>query len=157
MRKVVVLAVVATFVAAASVAVAAPGLRYRVAAHLAGVPIRAPLPHQAWGACPPGALSLDTSETRSVRRVVLSALPTLAMRATPPLRLKGARVTFVLHTRRNGFVMPTRRACWGRAFRRSVVVEVFLPAERSAPDLRGNPAYYVARTRHAWVIWDEAH
>jgi hypothetical protein len=93
---------------------------------------------------------------RNARRIVLAALPTLATRTTPHLRVKRARVTLVSHTRRSGFIMPTRRACWGRPFRRSALVEVFLPAEQSAA-LAGNPWFYVARTPHAWVIWDEPH
>ena len=88
---------------------------------------------------------------------MLAALPTLAKEIAPPLNLRGARVTGVRHTRRNGVIMPTRRSCWQTPFIRSALVQVFLPAERAAPALRGNPWYYVARTREGWVIWDEPH
>jgi hypothetical protein len=94
---------------------------------------------------------------RNAKRVVLAALPALARRAAPHLGLKDARVTLVSHTRKSGFIMPSRRACWGRPFRRSLLVETVLPAERSAPALQGNPWFYVARTRRAWVIWDQPH
>lgn len=154
-RRAVALAAVA--VAVPNAAVAAPTRPYHVVAELAGVPIKAPSKSQAWGACPGGTITLDSAEMRSAKRVVFAALPTLAKRATPHLRLKHARVTLVSHTRRNGFILPTRRACWGRPFLRSALVEVFLPAERSAPALRGNPWFYVARTRKTWVIWDEPH
>lgn len=150
------LAAIVVVAAAAAVAVAAPAHHYHVLAHLSGVPIEAPSKSEAWGACPADALPLDTAETKKAKRVVLAALPTLAKRWTPHLRVKHARVTLVSHTRRSGFIMPSRRACRGRPFRRSVLVEVFLPAEREAA-LRGNPWFYVARTRHAWVIWDEPH
>jgi hypothetical protein len=94
---------------------------------------------------------------RDAKRAVLAALPTIAMRSTPHLQLRGARVTLVSHTRWSGFIMPSRRSCDGRPFLRSALVELFLPAERQSPDLRGNPWFYVARTRSAWVIWDEPH
>jgi len=34
---------------------------------------------------------------------------------------------------------------------------MFLPAERSAPSLRGNPWFSVVRTPRAWVVWDAPH
>jgi hypothetical protein len=139
-----------------AVAAAAPTSPYHVVAHLAGVPIEAPSGAQAWGACPGDALRLDRAQMRNAKPVVLAALPTFAERATPHLRLRGARVTLVDRTRPNGFILPARRACRGQAFRRSALVEVLLPAERAAA-LRGNPWFYVARTRGAWVIWDEPH
>jgi hypothetical protein len=154
-RKALALAAVA-MTAPAAVAVAAQTQTYPVVAHLAGVPIKAPSKSQSWGACPAGALRLDRAEMRNAKRVVLAALPTLAKRATPHLRLNDARVILVTHTRRNGSILPTRRACWGQPFRRSALVELFLPAERSAA-LDGNPWFYVARTRESWVIWDEPH
>ena len=154
-RAIALVAVAVT--ATAAVAVAASERSYPVVAHLDRVAIKAPSKSQAWGACPGGALRLGPVGMTEAKRVVLAALPALAKRATPYLRLKEARVTLVSHTRRSGFIMPTRRACWGRPFRRSVLVEVFLPAERSAPALRGNPWFYVARTRNAWSIWDEPH
>jgi hypothetical protein len=140
-----------------AVAVAAQAQPYPVVAHLAGLPIKAPTKSQAWGACPGDALRLDRAEMRHAKRAVLAALPALAQRATPHLRLKGARVTLVTHTRRNGFILPTRRACWGQPFHRSALVELFLPAERRSAALDGNPWFYVARTRTSWVIWDEPH
>ena len=142
--------------APAAVAVAGPTQTYPVVAHLAGVPIKAPSKSQAWGTCPEGSLRLNRAELRNAKRVVLAALPALAKRATPHPRLKDARVTLVTHTRGNGSILPTRRACGGRPFRRSALVELFLPAERSAA-LDGNPWFYVARTREASVIWDEPH
>lgn len=140
-----------------AVAVAAPTQPYPVVAHLAGMPIKAPSKSQAWGACPGHALRLDRAEMRNAKRAVLAALPVVAKRATPQLRLKDARVTLVTHTRRNGFILPTRRACWARPFHRSALVELFLPAERQSASLDGNPWFYVARTRKSWVIWDQPH
>jgi hypothetical protein len=127
---------------------------YPIVADVAGVPVRAPAESQAWGACPTGALPINPAELRSAKRAVVAALPTLAKRPKPPLKLQGARVTLVSHTRRTGFIMPSRRACWGTPFLRSALVQVFLPAERASPSLRGNPWFYVARTQRAWVIWD---
>jgi hypothetical protein len=91
------------------------------------------------------------------KRAVLAALPTIAKEVQPPLSLRGTRVVGLTHTRPTGFIMPTRHSCWGVPFRRSVLVQILLPAERAAPDLRGNPWFYVARTRESWVIWDEPH
>jgi hypothetical protein len=155
-QRAIALAAIA-LAASAPVAMTAPALSYRAVAHLAGVPIKAPDRNQTWGACPADALRLDAPEVRNAKRVVLAALPALARRATPRLRVKDARITLVSHTRRSGFIMSSRRACWGRPFGRSVLVEVFLSAERSALALRGNPWFYVARTPNAWVIWDEPH
>ena len=139
-------------------AVATSGLSgYPVVAHLGGSPVKAPTKRQPWGSCPAGALPITAAQMQGARRAVMAALPKLAERTTPPLRLRGARVTLVSHTRRSGFIMPSRRACRGMPFRRSVLVEVFLPAERASPSLRGNPWFYVARTERAWVIWDAPH
>jgi len=88
---------------------------------------------------------------------VLAALPAIAKQSRRPPKIRGARVTAVTHTRRSGFIMPTRRSCWGTPFKRSVLVKVFLPAERATPALSGNPWFYVARTHASWVIWDEPH
>jgi hypothetical protein len=143
--------------APAAAAIAAQTQSYPAVAHLAGVPIHAPSKSEAWGACPGDVLRLDRAEMRNAQRVVLAALPALAKRSTPRLRLKGARVTLVAHTRRNGSILPTRRACWGQPFNRSALVELFLPAERRSAALNGNPWFYLARTPRAWVIWDEPH
>jgi hypothetical protein len=156
-RGAIALAGVVVAALAASVAVAASSPPYRAVAHLAGVPIEAPNKSQSWGVCPAGALTISAPEMRNAKHVVLAALPALAKRATPHLHLKDARVTLVSHTRRSGFIMPWRRACWGRPFHRSVLVETVLPAERRSTALTGNPWFYVARTRHAWVIWDQPH
>lgn len=156
-RASLALAALAVAVPAAGAAAAQPTQPYEAVAHWDGVPIEAPGRGQAWGTCPAGAQRLDAGELRNAKRVVLAAMPTLARRATPHLRVEHARVTLVSHTRRSGFILPTRRACRGRPFRRSALVEVFLPAERPAAALVGNPWFYVARTRHAWVIWDQPH
>jgi hypothetical protein len=91
------------------------------------------------------------------KRAVLAALPTIANEVKPRLNLRGARVIGVSHTRPTGFIMPARRSCWGVPFSRSVLVQILLPAEHAAPDLRGNPWFYIARTRESWVIWDRPH
>jgi hypothetical protein len=130
---------------------------YPVVARVAGVGVRAPAAGQPWGRCPAGALPLDAAGLAGAKRAVLVALPTLARRAQPALDLRGARVTGVSHTRREGSILPANRACRGTSFLHSVLVRIFLPAERAAPSLRGNPWFYVARTRGAWVIWDAPH
>jgi len=130
---------------------------YPVVAHEGIVPVRAPTATDAWGACPSEARDISASDMADAKAAVLAALPTIAKRAQPPLNLRGARVTAVRHTRRDGFIMPTRHSCWGTPFAHSVLVQVFLPAERAAPALRGNPWFYVARTPNAWVVWDEPH
>jgi hypothetical protein len=127
---------------------------YAVVAHLAGVPVRAPTNRTAWGACPRGTVAIGSAEMIDAKRAVLAALPTIAKEAHRPLNTRGARVTAVTHTRRDGFIMPLR-SCWGTAFKRSVLVKVFLPTERRTPSLTGNPWFYVARTKTSWVIWDE--
>jgi hypothetical protein len=136
---------------------AAPVGSYPVVAHEGPVPVRAPTARYAWGACPSGAVGITRSHMAEAKLAVLAALPTIAKRSQPPLNLRGARVTVVRHTRRNGDIMPSRRSCAGTPFVRSVLVQVFLPAERTAPAIRGNPSFYVARTREGWVIWDEPH
>ncbi len=130
---------------------------YPVVAQIAGVPVSAPTTKAAWGACPTGARPISTAGMLGAKRAGLAALPVIAKQTRPPLNLHGVRVTRVSHTRKTGFIMPLHRACWGTPFARSVIVEVFLPAERAAPALRGNPWFYVARTSSAWVIWDEPH
>jgi hypothetical protein len=125
---------------------AASTTAYPVVAHVGNVPVRAPTSRNAWGACPSGTVVV-------AKGAVLAALPTIAKEAN----IRGARVLLVTHTRRTGFIMPVRRSCWGTAFSRSLLVQVFLPAERSTPALSGNPWFYVARTKKAWVIWDQPH
>jgi len=130
---------------------------YPIVAHLGGVPVRAPGRRDTWGICPSSTIRLDRSQVGAAGHAVLAALPTIARFATPPLNLRGAQVTLAVPTHRNGAIMPTRRSCWGTPFTNSALVEVFLPAERAAPALRGNPWFYVAHTRTDWVIWDEPH
>jgi hypothetical protein len=91
------------------------------------------------------------------KRAVLAALPTIAKEARPALNLRGAHVIGLTRTRPTGFIMPTRHSCWGLPFKRSILVRIVLPGEHAAPDLRGNPWFYVARTHQGWVIWDEPH
>jgi hypothetical protein len=107
--------------------------------------------------CPSHTLVLDRRGLRQAKQATLLALPTIAKGVTPALKLRGARVIGVSHTRPDGFILPTRRSCWGTPFKRSVLVQIFLPAERASPSIRGNPWFYVARTPQAWVIWDEVH
>ena len=130
---------------------------YPVVAHLGGTPVRAPIEHDTWGNCPAHTFVLDAGGLGAAKRALLLALPTIAMQASPPLKLGGARVINVTHTRRDGFILPSRRSCRGTSFLRSALVQIVLPAERAAPDLRGNPWFYVARTRDGWIVWDEAH
>jgi len=104
----------------------------------------------ALGTCPAHVQQLRPSDLPAAKRAVLSKLPTLAAR----LDRRGARVDSLRFVHPNGDVMPGR-AC--AAARRSVLVGVFLPAERAAPSLSGNPAFYVARARARWVIWFQAH
>lgn len=130
---------------------------YPVVAHVAGVPVEAPTSKAAWGVCPAGTRPVSETELSLARRAVLLALPEIAKQTDPPLDLTQARISRAVHTRRNGFILPSRRRCWGKIFARSVLVMVFLPGERAAPSLRGNPWFYVARTAKAWVIWDEPH
>ena len=135
---------VAALLAGVAVASTTP---YPVVAHLGGVPVRAPTNRSAWGACPRGTVAIGSAEMIDAKRAVLAALPTIAKEAHRPLNTLGARVTAVTHSRRDGFIMPSRRSCWGTAFRRSVLVEIFLPAERRTPSLTGNPWFYVGRTK----------
>jgi hypothetical protein len=107
--------------------------------------------------CPALTLRLDAAGLTAAKRAALLALPAVAKHARPPLNLHGARVIGLTHTRRSGFIMPTRRSCRGTPFLHSALVQIFLPAERTAPDLRGNPWFYVARTPESWVVWDQVH
>jgi hypothetical protein len=127
---------------------------YVVVAHVGGIAVRAPTSRSGWGACPSRTVVVGNVGLKGARRAVLAALPTIARESEPPLRTTGARVVGVLHTRSTGFIMPSRRSCRGVAFRRSLLVQIVLPAEKRAPSLRGNPWFYVARTKEAWVIWD---
>src|SRR5438876_1894367 len=126
-----------------------------VVAHLDGVPVRAPTVGAAWGVCPAHALRLKAAGLVAAKRAAMLALPTVAREVRPPLNLRGARADVVRHTRRNGDVLPRRHSCRGTPFLRSALVHVVLPAERAAPDLRGNLTLYVAPTPNEWVIWDE--
>ena len=69
------------------------------------------------------------------------------------LHLRGARVVQVRFTHAFGDVDPARPCA---AIDRSVLVRLNLPQVR-LQSLYGNPAYYVARTARAWVIWFKAH
>jgi hypothetical protein len=144
-----VIAVAAATLSAASV--------YPVVAHLGSVPVRAPAQRQAWGSCPSHTVRLDQKGLVGAKHAALLALPTVARRAQPPLKIRGARVVGLRHTHSSGDILPSRRSCRGTPFKRSALVMLFLPAERSSPDIRGNPWFYVARTRTAWVVWDEVH
>lgn len=140
----------------ATVAAAASLAGYPVVAHVDGVPVEAPISQGSWGVCPSGTLSITQNELSLARRVVRAALPAIAKQADPPLNLAHAKVT-IRRTRREGDILPLHKACWGTPFTRSVLAQVFLPGERSVPALRANPWFYVARTRAAWIIWDEPH
>ena len=131
--------------------------QYPVVAHLGSVPVRAPVQRNAWGSCPSHTLRLDQKGLTGAKSAALLALPTVAKQTLPALKIRGARVIGLRHTRRSGDIMPTRRSCWGTTFRRSALVQIFLPAERTSPDIRGNPWFYVARTPEAWVVWDQVH
>jgi hypothetical protein len=133
--------------------VAVSATAYPVVAHVADMPVRAPTNHNAWGACPSKAVALDRAGLIGAKRAVLAALPTIAKEVRPPLDTRAARVIGVSHTRKTGFIMPSRQSCQGVPFTRSALVKVTLPAEKLA-SLRGNPWFYVARTKGAWVIWD---
>ena len=69
------------------------------------------------------------------------------------LHLQGAHVVQVRFTRAAGDVNPATPCA---AIDRSVLVRLNLPKVR-LQSLFGNPAYYVARTASAWVIWFKAH
>jgi hypothetical protein len=104
----------------------------------------------ALGTCPAHARQLRQSDLPAAKRAVLAKLPTLAAR----LDRRGARVESLRFVHPRGDVMPGRPCA---AAGRSVLVAVFLPAERGTPSLSGNPTFYVARTRAGWVIWFQAH
>jgi hypothetical protein len=133
------------------------GTAYPVVAHLGSVPVRAPARAQAWGGCPAHTTSLDRKGLVTAKHAALLALPTVARRVQPPLKIRGARVVGLRHTHPSGDILPTRRSCRGTAFKRSALVQLFLPAERRSPDIRGNPWFYVARSPTAWVVWEEVH
>lgn len=145
---------VATFLAAVALSLAMP---YPVVAHLGSVPVRAPAPRDGWGRCPSHTLRLDHHGLVRASGAALLALPNVARRVEPPLRIRGARVIGLRHTHRSGDILPTRHSCWGMPFQRSALVQIVLPAEKSSPDIRGNPWFYVARTPTSWVVWDEVH
>lgn len=128
---------------------------YPVVAHLGSVPVRAPVKRADWGRCPAHTLVLDRNGLAGAKRAALLALPTVSKQTQPPLKIRGARVDVVAHTHVRGDILPRRRSCRGTPFRRSAVVHIVLPAEHSAPALRGNLTFYVARTPKTWVIWDE--
>ncbi len=130
---------------------------YPVVAHLGSVPVRAPTRRNAWGRCSSHTVRLDRDGLASAKRAALLALPTVAKQGKPALKIRGARVIGLRHTRRGGDIRPTRRSCWGTAFRRSALVQIFLPAEQTSPAIRGNPWFYVARTPSACVVWDQVH
>ncbi len=130
---------------------------YPVVAHLGSVPVRAPVQRDAWGRCPSHTLRLDQKGLAGAKRAVLLALPTVAKQTQRALKIRGARVVGLRNTHRSGDVLPTRRSCRGTAFKRSALVQIVLPAERTSPDIRGNPWFYVARTPRAWVVWDQVH
>jgi hypothetical protein len=115
----------------------------------------APLPVRlALNTCPAHVRRLEARDLPGAKQAVLSSLPTLARRVHPALELRGARVI--------GLRLAHVRDDVGPGYRcddvgRSALVQIFLPAERAAPDLRGNPWFYVARTPSAWVIWFEPH
>lgn len=131
--------------------------QYPVVAHIGSIPVRAPVHRDAWGTCPSHTLLLDKNGLAGAKRAALLALPMVARQTQPPLKIRGAQVVGLRHTHRPGDTMPTRRSCWGTAFGRSALVQIFLPAERASPDIRGNLWFYVARTPGAWVVWDQVH
>lgn len=143
--------------AAVAAAVLPSGAVYPVVGHVGGVPVRAPAASQSWGACPASAEPLDAAGLAGAKRAVLLVMPEIAGRARPALDLHGMRVIGLSHTRRDGFILPARRSCWGTPFLRSALVQIVLPAEQASPDIRGNPWLYVARTPDGWVVWDEVH
>jgi hypothetical protein len=81
---------------------------------------------------------------------VLAKLPVLL----PMLDRGDARVVQVRRTHADGDVQPARFCA---AVRRSALVALSLPGERTTPSLSGSPVFYVARTAHALVIWFRAH
>jgi hypothetical protein len=143
--------------AAVAAALLPSGALYPVVGHVDSVPVRAPAPSESWGACPANAEPLDAAGLAGAKRAALLAMPEIARRSLPTLDLTGTRVIGLSHTRREGFILPTRRSCWGTPFLRSALVQVFLPAERASPAIRGNPWFYVARTPAGWIVWDEVH
>jgi hypothetical protein len=136
------------------VAAALPASPYPVVAHLGAVPVRAPGIHQSWGACPFGAQRAGSDHAAA--EAAVAALPAIARRVSPALDLQGARVIQVRVPKASGDVLPGRVACRGETFARSLLVRIELPHERLA-DLRGNPAFYVARTPAGWIVWDQVH
>jgi hypothetical protein len=138
-----------------SAVVFASATPYPVVAHLGQVPVRAPVQRDAWGRCPSPTLRLDQKGLVRAKRAGLLALPVVAKQVRPALKIRGARVDVLRHTHRSGDILPTRRSCRGTAFKNSALVHIFLPAERASPALRGNLAFYVARTPQAWVVWDD--
>ena len=142
--------------AALSAVVFTSATSYPVVAHLGLVPVRAPVQQDAWGRCPAHTLRLDQRGLLGAKRAALLALPAIAKQVRPAVEIRGAQVLVLRHTHRSGDILPTRASCRGTAFERSALVAIFLPAERAAPALRGNLTLYVARTPHAWVVWDAA-
>jgi hypothetical protein len=104
--------------------------------------------------CPAHVLPLRAADLPAAKRYVLAMLPTLARRVHPALDVRDAKVTVLRRANANGDIQPAR-AC--AAIARSVLVQLVLPRERSSPSIRGNPAFYVARTRAGWVIWFRPH
>jgi len=79
---------------------------YPVVAHLGSVPVRAPARGQAWGSCPSHALRLDRKSLVGAKHAALLALPTIAKRVRPPLKIRGARVVGLRHTHPSGDILP---------------------------------------------------
>jgi hypothetical protein len=103
----------------------------------------------ALGSCPAPVQRLAAASLPAAKRAVLVSLPTLAKR----LDRRGAYVADLRRTRPSGDIASARPCA---AIDRSVLVHIVLPRERDA-SLVGNPTFYVARTRRAWVIWFQAH
>ena len=103
----------------------------------------------ALGTCPVHVQRLGAGALPVAKHAVLVSLPTLAKR----LDRRGAYVADLRRTHADGDIAPGRPCA---AIGRSVLVHIVLPRERDA-SLSGNPTFYVARTRGAWVIWFQAH
>ena len=154
-QRVISLGMNAAVTSAVSVVLLGSVTPYPVVAHLGPTPVRAPVQRDAWGSCPSHTLALDEVGLVNAKRAALLALPTVAKQVRPMLKIRGARVDVLRHTHRSGDILPTRRSCWGTAFKRSALVHFVLPAERASPALRGNLAFYVARAPQAWVVWNQ--
>ena len=115
-------------------------------------------PAHAATTCPAAPLPLTRADLPAAKVAVLAWMRADPRRAGFAARdLRGARGHAALATDPAARGLTAKRMCGPVTWRRTVVVDVYLPRVAKIGVSLGTPAYYASKTSRGWRIWFRIH